>query len=87
MDFSMRFKLRNTTQYRYDDEQMLAFSGEVENHGDYFKLLVTSNHAIKLMINLGSGVVSLTHDQARLTDADWHTVSVKRFVHSLLISF
>uniref|UniRef100_A0A914UUS1 Uncharacterized protein n=1 Tax=Plectus sambesii TaxID=2011161 RepID=A0A914UUS1_9BILA len=78
MDFSMTFKLRNTTQFRYDDDQMLAFAGETENRGDFFKLLVTNTHTIKLMINLGAGVVSLTHDQARLTDADWHTVAVKR---------
>jgi hypothetical protein len=80
LNLAIKFKLRaNTTHYRYDDEQMLAFAGHETNSGDYFKLIITAQYSTRIVLNLGSGVVSLTHDMQLLNDNQWHIVRAKRY--------
>ncbi len=64
--------------------QTLAFAGDSEQGGDFFHLLFTEHRQVRLLVDLGSGVVSLTHPVTLDTNG-WHTVMATRFTHSTYI--
>ncbi|KAK6737014.1 hypothetical protein RB195_019605 [Necator americanus] len=78
LNMEINFKLSNSTG---DDglpkTQLLAFSGENGISGDFFRLLITQDREIQVMMNLGSGLVSLTHP-SKLIISRWTRVEIVR---------
>ncbi|VDM73358.1 unnamed protein product, partial [Strongylus vulgaris] len=57
--------------------QLLAFAGENGITGDFFRLLITPDRTVQVMMNLGSGLVSLTHPTP-LAPNRWTRIEVIR---------
>ncbi|KIH46698.1 laminin G domain protein [Ancylostoma duodenale] len=76
LNMEMNVKLNNITDEDGSPKsQLLAFSGENGITGDFFRLLITSDRAVQVMMNLGSGLVSLTHP-TQLIPNRWTRVEV-----------
>ncbi|CAJ0607388.1 unnamed protein product [Cylicocyclus nassatus] len=65
--------------------QLLAFAGENGITGDFFRLLITPDRAVQVMMNLGSGLVSLTHP-TQLVPNRWARIEIVRKRRQLTLS-
>ncbi|KAJ1347386.1 hypothetical protein KIN20_002425 [Parelaphostrongylus tenuis] len=75
----------NTDEGGSMNGQLLAFAGESGVTGDFFRLLLTQDHTVQVMMNLGSGLVSLTHP-TQLIAQRWTRVGVVRQKRQVTLS-
>jgi len=79
LNLTIRLKLPEPENFTtiHHEEKILAFAGERELGGDFFRFFITVHREIRLLLNLGSGTVSLSHPIA-LVPNQWHNVSIVR---------
>nr|CDJ95273.1 Laminin G domain containing protein [Haemonchus contortus] len=65
--------------------QLLVFAGENGVTADFFRLLITPDRHVQVMMNLGSGLVTLTHPTP-LIPGRWSRVEVARHKRQLTLS-
>ncbi|KJH51229.1 laminin G domain protein [Dictyocaulus viviparus] len=76
----MNLKIENSTDVNdksSKSSQLLAFAGENGVNSDFLRLLLTEDHLVQVMMNLGSSLVSLTHP-TRLISGTWTRIGVEK---------
>ncbi|KHJ93799.1 hypothetical protein OESDEN_06282 [Oesophagostomum dentatum] len=78
LNMEINVKLNNGTEEEgIPKSQLLAFTGENGITGDFFRLLITQDKTVQVMMNLGSGLVSLTHPTQMIPNR-WTRIEVVR---------
>ncbi|VDM38087.1 unnamed protein product [Toxocara canis] len=65
--------------------QILIYAGDEENVGDFLHLLLTNRSAVQLILNLGSGITTLTHP-SRIQPNKWYNIAVTRQARQVSLS-
>ncbi|KHJ86729.1 laminin G domain protein [Oesophagostomum dentatum] len=86
LNMEINVKLNNNTEEDgMPKSQLLAFTGENGITGDFFRLLITQDKTVQVMMNLGSGLVSLTHP-TQIIPNRWTRIEVVRKRRQLTLS-
>ncbi|VDM57020.1 unnamed protein product [Angiostrongylus costaricensis] len=86
LKMEINLKINNSTDVHVPlKNQLLAFAGESGVTGDFFRLLLTQDNSVQVMMNLGSGLVSLTHPTQLIAER-WTRVGVVRQKRQLTLS-
>ncbi|PIO72161.1 laminin G domain protein [Teladorsagia circumcincta] len=82
----INLKLSNSTDFVAPTRsQLLVFAGENGISADFFRVLVTPDRNVQVMMNLGSGLVALTHPTPLIPER-WSRVEIARHKRQLTLS-
>ncbi|KHN75196.1 Pikachurin [Toxocara canis] len=83
------FSIKRSEQLKTVDNrnvsQILIYAGDEENVGDFLHLLLTNRSAVQLILNLGSGITTLTHP-SRIQPNKWYNIAVTRQARQVSLS-
>uniref|UniRef100_F1KT22 Agrin n=1 Tax=Ascaris suum TaxID=6253 RepID=F1KT22_ASCSU len=65
--------------------QVLVYVGDEDNVGDFLHLLLTNKGELRLIMNLGSGITTLTHP-TRIHPTKWYNVTISRQARQISLS-
>ncbi|VDL70132.1 unnamed protein product [Nippostrongylus brasiliensis] len=87
LKLEINLKLGNVTDNTSSSSknQLVMFAGESGVTADFFRLVITQDRTVQVMMNLGSGLVTLTHP-TQLIPERWARVEVVRQKRQLTLS-
>uniref|UniRef100_A0A8R1DEY6 Laminin G domain-containing protein n=1 Tax=Caenorhabditis japonica TaxID=281687 RepID=A0A8R1DEY6_CAEJA len=82
LNLAVNFKIRNVAE---NVRQIIVSAGDVTHEDDFFELSLDTNRFIRFSLNLGSGIIVLTHP-TRIEEERWITVEVIRKKNEVKLS-